>query len=230
MKLDENKIHSVIYSNDGIIEIYRWYLMHNSSLSLPYHNITNTFGILYHIINIYENSRKPDSDYGFSLNESDLFILIVSGLFVNYNNSGGKFPVEIDAENAMDGLETCLLKFFDENEYTKNTINICKNNIYAAICSSHQNNIELTIQQKILKESISLDIFYDNFISQGIISLYNESRSKEDFMLFVSNTIKTLLETIQNFNLKYSKDLWNTYGNKLMENINIFSKIILSDK
>ena len=227
MKLDINKVHSVIRSNESLTDIYRWYLTHNASLSLPYHNINSTLGILYHIICIYENSRKPDCSYGFSLDESDLFILMVSGLFCFYNNSNGIFPDEIDAENAQDGLEACMAKFFEDSESTRNIIDTCKNNIYAALCNNSQADVQMTIQQTILSECMNLDIFYDNFLTAGLIGMYSESGNGQDFVIFVSGKLKSIIENIEKFRLQYSLNLWSTYGNELMENINNFSKIIL---
>ena len=231
MKLDINKVHSVICSNESLMEIYKWYLTHNTSISLPYHNINKMLGILYHIICIYENSRKPDTDYGFSLKESDLFILMVSGIFCLHNNSGGKYLKVTDAENASSGLESCMLSFFDENDSTKNIIDICKSNIYAAVCnSSVQHDSNLTIHQSILSECMALDIFYDDFLISGLIGLYSEIGYGEELVIFISRMLKDIIANIEKFNLKYSRNLWNAYGTELMENVNNFSKIFLQNK
>ena len=71
MKLDTRLVHKIIRSNPNLNNMYRWYLSHCLSLNVPYHNMRHTLGMMYHIIVLYNNSRRVDSDYGFSLNDED---------------------------------------------------------------------------------------------------------------------------------------------------------------
>ena len=95
MKLDLFKVYTVINSNSNLKNFYNWYINHCVSMTLPYHNIRHTFGVMYHIISIYEYSHT-NSDCGFVLEDKDLYILLTSALFHDYNHSGGRFNDDIN--------------------------------------------------------------------------------------------------------------------------------------
>ena len=97
-------------------------------MTLPYHNIRHTLGVMYHIISIYEYSHT-NSDCGFVLEDEDLYILLTSALFHDYNHSGGRFNDDANVYNAKNGLRECLYTYLEDDEQTRIVVEECENAI-----------------------------------------------------------------------------------------------------
>ena len=208
MKLDFNTVHKVIQSNKDLKNYYKWYLSHCLSLNAPYHNLNHTLGMMYHIICIYENS-KIRSDYGFVLSEKDLYILLTSALFHDYNHSAGLCPDSINVETAKAGLEQCIKSFLVNDENTEKLIEICKSNIDATQYPYVIDDSELNIYQQILRECDILVALYDDFFVHNIIGLGSEMHKADDLLEFMTSNMKFLQDAFCRIKLVYSLEIYN---------------------
>lgn len=227
MKLDIDKVHSVIQSNPDLVNYYKWYLTHCLSLSLPYHNLNHTLGMMYHIICMCEKCKQFDCTYGFTIDNKDLYILLTSALFHDFNHSGGLYSDDINIRNAKDGLESCIREFLLDNETTDDIINICKDNISATQYPYIIPDSDLNLYQRILRECDILVSLYDDFFIHNIIGLYNEMRTKGGLNEFVADYMTFLKKSFMNMKLEYSKECYSEYGDMHVNFIKMFASMLV---
>lgn len=219
MTIDYSTVYRVLNSNEDLKNYYKWYLSHCISLSLPYHNLEHTIGMMYHIICLYENSRKAGNIYGFVLDERDLYVLLLSALFHDYNHSGGICRDSVNVETAKNGLAECMRSLKVNDETTEQLISLCQDNISATEYPYVIPDSELNVHQQILRECDILVVLYDDFFTHNIIGLYNEMRPEESLVGFIQKYIEFVAQSFKNMKLKYSVDLWTEETDKFMESI-----------
>ena len=99
--IDQSKVLDYINANLSLKDFFTYYLNSCITLTNPYHNINHTISMMYFIIDIYELSKKNKFD--FNLSENDLYILLLSAMFHDYNHSGGKYEDSINV-NSLYGV------------------------------------------------------------------------------------------------------------------------------
>ena len=224
MKLDTRLVHKIIRSNPNLNNMYRWYLSHCLSLNVPYHNMRHTLGMMYHIIVLYNNSRRVDSDYGFSLNDEDLYILLVSALFHDFNHSAGRFDDATNVSTSISGLRDCMESCLVWDETTEEYYKKCSDNIKATQYPYVISDDNLTVHQRILRECDILVILYDDCITQNIMGLAAEMHQTHLEEFFVKY-LDFIFNAVKNFKLAYSLDTWKEHSDTLLKELDEFAKI-----
>lgn len=224
MKLDLYKVYSVILSNDNLKKFYNWYINHCISLTLPYHNISHTLGVMFHLINMYESLVNSDS--GIELGDKDLYLLLTSGLFHDYNHSGGRFSDDINIQNAKLGLRNCLYTILGINEQSNEIITDCESLIDATQYPYIIPDEELSVQQRMIREADILVFLFDDYYTHNIFGLMEETKSEKNHKMFLAKQIQFLLESIKTFRIPYSIDLWDKYNREFMNLIELMTKIV----
>jgi hypothetical protein len=185
-------------------------------------------GMMNHIINIWKFSNDGNhEDYGFILSEKDLYILMISSLFHDYNHSGGRFDDSINIENAKNGLKECMLTLFSDDDNTRTIISKCMDSIDGTQYPYIINDIELNLYQRILRECDILVCLYDDYITHRIFGLMEEMHTKYSTKMFLAKEIQFILESVKNMKLVYSIDTWNENSEEFMNSIEILTKVIV---
>ena len=209
MKLNIDAVHAVIASNRDLKNYYKWYLTYCNSLCVPYHNLNHTLGMMYHILCIYNESQKKEHEYGFRLTEQDLYILMTSALFHDYNHSAGVHPDSVNVATAKAGLNRCLREFLVADETTESLIKICEQNIDATQFPYVIKDEDLNLYQRILRECDLLVSLYDDYFTHAVMGLYYEMKPQTELIDFVASNMQFLNDSFKNFKLVYSIDIWN---------------------
>mgnify|MGYP003504971023 CR=1 FL=1 len=205
---------TVISSNEELKWFFNWYLQHNNSLTLPYHNLNHTLEMMQLVIDIVQKSR--DGKYGIVLTDQDMFILLLSAMFHDYNHSGGRHNDSVNIDNAKIGLKTAIQSRYTWNEDTEKLYNECSKVISATEYPYKINTLEP--KQLILRELDILVVLYDDFLTQSVFGLAEEMKW-QDFLMNFSKYTKFLLESFEKLSLQYSIDLFD-------ENKDVFLKTI----
>ena len=224
MKLNTQIVHKIIHSNPNLNNMYVWYLNHCLSLNVPYHNLRHTLGMMYHIIMIFNNCKKIDNDYGFSLTDEDLYILLVSALFHDFNHSAGRFDDETNVNTAIAGLRECMNVCLVENEIRESYFIKCSEIIKATQYPYIINDEDLSIHQRILRECDILVILYDDCITQNIMGLAAEMHQNIIEEFFVKY-LEFIFKAVNNFKLNYSIDTWKENSEDFLKEMDTFAKI-----
>lgn len=165
--------------------------------------------MMYHIICIYNESQNKEDEYGFRLNEQDLYILMTSALFHDYNHSAGVKADSINVANAKDGLNRCLREFLVADKTTDELIQICENNIDATEYPYIIADEDLNLYQRILRECDILVALYDDYFTHIVLGLYHEMKPQTKLIDFIGTNMQFLNDSFKNFKLVYSIDKWN---------------------
>lgn len=214
MRKRNDIVLTIINSNEELKWFFNWYLQHNNSLTLPYHNLNHTLEMMQLVIDIVQKSR--DGKYGIVLTDQDMFILLLSALFHDYNHSGGRHNDSVNIDNAKIGLKTAIQSRYTWNEDTEKLYNECSKVISATEYPYKNNTLEP--KQLILRELDILVVLYDDFLTQSVFGLAEEMKW-QDFLMNFSKYTKFLLESFENLSLQYSIDLFD-------ENKDVFLKTI----
>lgn len=224
MKLDTQLVHKIICANSSLASIYRWYLSHCLSLNVPYHNLRHTLGMIHHVIMVYNKSREVGSEYGFTLNDSDLYVLLISALFHDYNHSAGRFDDSVNISNAITGLRECMSECLVKDDVYETILEQCEENIRATQYPYTVYDIDLTVHQRILRESDILVVLYDDCITQNIMGLAAEMH-QTDMEAFLVKYLQFILDAVKDFKLAYSLETWNAESERFLKEIDAFAKI-----
>lgn len=228
MKLNTEVVHKYISSNPNLKAFYQYYLGNCLSLSVPYHNMRHTLGMIYHIIRMYEKS-KTDISTDVHITDDDLYILITSALFHDYNHSAGRFSDQVNVRNAKDGLECCLRNILPASDLRDRIILSCKKNIDATQYPYIIPDDELDIQQRILREIDILVCLYDDFITQSLMGLAAEMH-QANLMNFSVDYLKFLLKSIESLKLKYCVDTWLQERERFLAEIDAFAEAVSQEE
>lgn len=224
MKLNTETVHRYIAGNPNLKAFYEYYLGNCLSLNVPYHNMRHTLGMIYHIIRMYEQSNT-DVESDIKLSDNDLYILITSALFHDYNHSAGRFSDQVNVRNAKEGLELCIRSILPDSELRNEIILSCKKNIDATQYPYIISDDQLDIQQRILREADILVCLYDDFITQSFMGLASEMH-QPDLMGFSVDYLNFLLDAIRNLKLKYSVDTWRQEQKWFLAEVDAFAKTL----
>lgn len=224
MKLDTETVHRYIAANPNLKAFYEYYLGNCLSLNVPYHNMRHTLGMIYHIIQMYEQS-KTDISTDIRLTDNDLYILITSALFHDYNHSAGRFSDQVNVRNAKDGLDACLRSILPDGDLRDEIILTCKKNIDATQYPYIILDEQLDQQQRILREADILVCLYDDFVTQSFMGLASEMH-QVDLMTFSVDYLNFLLNSIKNLKLKYSIDTWRQEQKWFLTEVDAFAKTL----
>lgn len=224
MRRNNSLVFDIINSNQMLKEMFKWYINHNASLSLPYHNLNHTLGMMQLIIDLSVKSRK-DSSYGFVINDEGMFILLTSALFHDYNHSGSRFDDSINIELAKIGLKSCLDSILIDETQKMKLINVCSAIIDATEYPYTIEDSDLTLYQRIIRECDILVVMFDDFITQCQFGLFEEMRLKNP-MISLSKYTKFLLDSFAEMKLKFSMDLFNEHKDKFLKQIESFYQLL----
>ena len=224
MKLDFDKVFKYIIENAELNKAFQYYTEHCNSLTLPYHNLNHTLGMIYHIICIYENSRRRD-DYTFKLEIGDLHILILSALFHDFNHSGGRFSDEVNIHNAKEGLKSCLNSIYGESNEIKYLYSVCSLTIEATQYPYIIDNKDLSLYQRILRECDILVALYDDYITHRVYGLAEEMKCQDMIQLYAKE-YEFIITAMRKMELVYSKELWRSESEKFLNTYNLFGKVL----
>lgn len=224
MILDVDKILKYINANDNICLCYKYYVEHCVTLNNPYHNINHTLCVLNTVINIYEDVLNKPENYDFTLTNYDLYVLIVSAIFCDYNHSGGMLNVASNIENAKNGVECALSSVLENNETRYAIIEACKETL-EAFDNNYSYN-ELNTRQRIMRESDIMTVFYESVFFQNVFGLKNEM-SVSDYKVFLTDYIKHTINNWKRLNLNYSNRVLEGEQEKVLGILDGFCKIFL---
>ena len=141
--------------NDTILSgILKYHLDKNKSIDAPYHN-------LYHCLVVADNCLEGSSYY--NLDTVNEISLIIAALFHDFNHSMGELKDSENIKNALESFEV----WYEENNSILNinkdiVINAIKATEYPYVIDSK----DLTIEQKIIRDSDLGQMFLDNRIQQ----------------------------------------------------------------
>jgi hypothetical protein len=226
MKLDYAAVHECIYANENLTKFYNWYIRHCVTMTNPYHNLRHTLGMIYHIINLFNRCQQGGHNYGFQLGNEDLYILILSALFHDFNHSAGRFDDATNVKIAKQGLEDCLKEVL-EGEDVDFIINLCKENIDATQFPYVIDDADLTVHQRILRECDLLVSFYDDYLTQNVFGLMEEMKEKDVTKFFAGN-MQFMMDSIKKMKLEYSREIVEENMNEFFKISDIYSKILMS--
>ena len=227
MKLDTAYVHRVIGTNPNLKSIYRWYLSNCISLDAPYHNLRHTLAMMLHVIRVWEGSRVPGSGYGFTLNDEDLYILLISAMFHDFNHSAGKFDDSVNVNSAVSGLRSCMEACLVNDDAMRACMERCEENIRATQYPYVIPDDELNVHQRILRECDILVVLYDNCITGQIMALASEMR-RTDIEYFTVGYLDFIFKSVEKFRLVYSIETWNMYSSEFLTEIDEFAKLFKS--
>lgn len=225
MKLDLFKVYSIINSNSNLKNFYNWYISHCVSMTLPYHNIRHTLGVMYHIISIYEYSHT-NGDCGFVLEDKDLYILLTSALFHDYNHSGGRFNDDINVYNAKNGLRECLYTYLEDDEQTRIVVEECEKVIDATQYPYIISDNDLNLYQLIIRECDILVCLYDDYYTHRVFGLMEEMKTGDNHKMFLAKEAKFIFDSVKKFRLTYSIDVWKENSTEFMNLLELMTNII----
>lgn len=226
MKLDTKHIHHYIAQNANLRQFYNYYLENCLSLNVPYHNMRHTLGMMYHIIRIYELSNDGSHEYyGFRLSQEDLYVLLVSALFHDYNHSAGRFADDVNVNNAINGLRACVTEILEPSDTRDMLLTRCERNIRATQYPYVISDDILDLHQRIMRECDILVILFDDMVTQSIMGLSLEMH-QTNLTKFVVDYLRFILERAKGFRLAYAVDTWKDNTDWLMGEIDAFAKII----
>lgn len=223
MKLNTETVHQYICGNPNLKAFYQYYLGNCLTLSVPYHNMRHTLGMIYHIIRIYEQGRGGLSDV--RLSDDDLYILITSALFHDYNHSAGRFSDQVNVRNAKEGLTACLKSILPESEIREEIILTCKKNIDATQYPYIISDDQLDIQQRIMRETDIIVCLYDDFITQSFMGLAAEMH-QTNLMDFTVEYLRFLMDSLKVLKLTYSLETWKQEQKRFLAEIDAFAKTL----
>ena len=223
MKLNTETVHQYIGGNPNLKAFYQYYLGNCLSLSVPYHNMRHTLGMIYHIIRIYEQSRSGQTDV--VLTDDDLYILITSALFHDYNHSAGRFSDQVNVRNAKDGLTACLTSILPAGDLRDEIILTCRKNIDATQYPYVIPDDRLDTQQRIMREADILVCLYDDFITQSFMGLAAEMH-QTNLMDFTVEYLRFLMDSIKNLKLAYSIETWRQEQQRFLAEVDAFAKTL----
>lgn len=216
---DIAKVNRVITSNPNIHNYFIWYINHCTSLTLPYHNLSHTLKMMYLIIDMYERSNKLGNSYGHQLEPTDLYILLTSALFHDYNHSGGRFSDTINVQNAITGLRECMHTYLEDSENTEIVIEQCVDVIKGTEFPYVIPDDELTMHQRILRECDLLVAFFDDYITHNIFGLAEEMKGSQNISEFIAKQIEFMQGSLTGLQLPYSREIINENIQSYMENV-----------
>lgn len=211
-----------ISSNEELKWFFNWYLQHNNSLTLPYHNLNHTLEMMQLVIDIVQKSR--DGKYGIVLTDQDMFILLLSAMFHDYNHSGGRHSDSVNIDNAKIGLKTAIQSRYTWNEDTEKLYNECSKVISATEYPYKINALDQ--KQLILRELDILVVLYDDFLTQSVFGLAEEMKW-QDFLKCFSEYTKFLLDSFSKMKLQYSLDLFEENKDNFLTKIDLFAKLLI---
>lgn len=213
----------IINSNAELKWFFNWYINHNNSLTLPYHNLNHTLGMMQLIIDIVQQSRKHK--YGFVLDDRDMFILLLSGLFHDFNHSGGRFFDKVNIENAKTGLKNAIESRYSMSGDSMQLYKECADLIDATEYPYVISDSDLSVNQMIIRELDILTVLYDDFLTQSVFGLAEEMKW-QDFLVCFSKYTKFLLDSFEHMKLDYSIELFNDNKDKFLTTIENYVKIL----
>lgn len=212
---DTRKVLSYINANDDLKYYFNYYMNYNISYDNPYHNMSHTIKVLNNIINISEEMK---------IDNFNLYCLILSGIFHDFNHSGGRFSDSVNIHNAKAGLSDCVLNYKKGEENISVIVNECFSIIDATKWPYEKKISELSLNQKIMRESDILVLFYDD-LSSIMFMLKSELRQHDNSEV-IKNEIMYIKNIFNELELDYSKRLIGEYQGELYDIIDGFINII----
>lgn len=220
---DQVKVLTYINANEDLKKLFTYYINNCISLTNPYHNINHTFAMMYHICCIYEESQTDN--YEFKLDNEDLYILLMSAIFHDFNHSAGKYDDITNINIAKDVMKNYIrTEFINDDESCNHLIKIIGDNIDATCYPYMINDDDLNLYQRILRECDILVSFSSDYFTQCACGLKDEMRI-HDWNKFLAEHIKFLLETWKNMKLSYSKKIIEENKVSLLEEVELLFNI-----
>lgn len=150
-------------------------LLYNEGNNNPYHNI-------YHITTMVKNLYFIANDEG--IDDKIIRLIIIAGLFHDFNHSGGKFKDDSDnVKIAIEAFKKYSKENDKDNQFIINLITITK--------YPYEKTDNLTLYEKIMRDAVLLQFTDDNFIQEILFGL-NKEMNKSDILTvdLLNNQIK----------------------------------------
>lgn len=227
MKVNYKEVYSIVESNSNIKQFFKWYISHCGSLNIPYHNLSHTLGMMGLVIDIYKKSQYKYKEYGFKLTDEDLYYLLLSALFHDYNHSGGKFSDDVNVGIAKAGLRDCLDELVGESETARILLDKCSEIINATEYPYVMDDSELNLKQRIIRECDILVCFYDDFITHNIFGLLSEMKPDDSLRNYTARYLEFIIDSLNKLKLEYSKEIIRENQNDFFDTVDKFSKLII---
>lgn len=176
--------------------ILKYHFDKNTSLNAPYHNF-------YHILTVADNCLEACAYYNLDINKE--INIIVAALFHDFSHSMGKLKDNENIKNAIISFEEW---YNDNNQYNslinkENVIDIIKSTEYPYVIDSK----DLTIEQKIIRDSDLCQMLLDNRIQQVYIGLSTEMNlSIYDMLKGQEKFINSIIPNTEWFKIKFLKN------------------------
>ena len=213
LHIDTNIVLEYINANEDLKKYFNYYINYNVSYDNSYHNLNYTLQMMYIIISISKEEN---------ISNLDLYCLLTSALFCNFNNSNGKLNETTDLYNAKLGLNNCLISIKKNSLETQALIKECEKLIESIYI---ENNIELEYNQKIMRESRILTLLFDDFITHTLFGIKTEIKIKENADL-IKYILDYIIKQFNSLELEFSKKLVNEHKDSLFTLINDLCNIL----
>lgn len=227
MRLDFNEVYNTLSSNSNLKAYFKWYVTHCESMSLPYHNLSHTLKMMWHIIQIYKKSQYKYKEYGFKIDDTNLYMLLLSALFHDYNHSGGKFTDDVNVGIAKAGLRDCLEELTSMGETEQLILSTCSSIIEATQYPYIISDDDLNIDQRIIRECDILVDYFDDYITHNIFGLMSEMKTGKNIYDFTAGYMEFTFGALNNLKLEYSKEVIRENENEFFSTVNNFSKLLI---
>jgi len=217
------RVLKYINANPNLKMFFCYYLNNSEALLSHCFNLTYTLSLMDNICEIYELSQKPD--YEFNLDETALYILLLSSIFMNFcidpDDITAKAKSIYEMQKAVDDL------LLDD---IKNRIKeIVKDNITATVYPYCIEDADLNLYQRILRECSCLSLL-ETFSIQSMVG-YGKAYN-EDWISGVSVYLKYIVTSVlqnKDIKLNYVKTKINEYAKSedILNEMNQFCNLII---
>jgi len=137
---------------------------YNNGNNNPYHNFYHTITVVKNIYSI-SNSMKID--------ENIIRLLLIAGIFHDFDHSGGKFPDDYNITNAIIKFNQFTKESKEDNEFIESIIK-CTQFPY-----NKEKDVSLTDYQKIIRDADVIQWLEDNYLQQVVFGLNKEFTTED---------------------------------------------------
>lgn len=158
-------------------------IKYNVGNNNPYHNFYHTMTV---VKNIYYIGKSIDMDW------DKLRLLVIAGIFHDFNHSAGKLKDPENISNAIDAFYQFTEETEEDSEFVSDMIKITQ--------FPYNKEDVLNEYHKVIRDADIMQFLEKNYIQQVLFGLGNEiSGSNELTVVQLENQIK-FMETIEIFN------------------------------
>lgn len=134
-------------------------IVYNTGNNNPYHNFYHTMTV---VKNIFFIGKSMEID------DDKLRLLLIAGIFHDFNHSGGKFPDDYNVTNSIIKFKQFSQESNEDNEFITDVIK-CTQFPY-----DKEKDLSLTDYQKIIRDADLMQSLEDNYLQQILFGLNKE--------------------------------------------------------